>query len=106
MYIKVLNYGFQVLNPTTKKATALVNAFILSNHNNKSLYDVYEKPSYKKSNALDFCKRMKMDLGGINEHITSFNTFSFCYGFTFICDNKLSLAYITPYNNYLIPLEK
>lgn len=102
MYIKVKNYGFQVVNPKTKKGTELLENYYYRNYGKSELYQVYGKNSDAKQNALDYCKMMQYELNGYDGHITTYNTFVFCYAFTFICDGVRKIAYITPTNNYII----
>ena len=63
-----------------------------------TLYDVYDRPSYRKEKAWDYCRELCRKYHGTNLHIVGHNTCTFSVSFD-IGDN---VAYITAANNYLI----
>ena len=63
-----------------------------------TLYEVYDRPSYMKEKAWDYCKNLCKKYHGTNLHIVGHNTCTFSAAFN-IGDK---VAYITHANNYLI----
>lgn len=63
-----------------------------------TLYEVYDKPSYRKEQAWEYCRNLCKKYNGTNLHIVGHNTCTFSVSFN-IGDK---VAYITNANNYLI----
>ena len=65
------------------------------------LWQAYEKPSYNKQNAFNYCKKLQADNNGYNLRIIGFNCHNFSVGFMFEKDGKKHFAYITKtYDRY------
>lgn len=81
-----------------------------NNSNDRELYHVYNNYSRAKVNAFEYCKEKQYQMHGYDGRITSHNSQVFCYGFLY--DETIEetgeiiqhLYYITPYNEYDIPL--
>ena len=104
MYTNINGYTFKVINPLTKKSIELNHSY--QDATDISLRDAYQNYSAGKENAFDYCMSMKIALNGKSGYITSHNTFTFCYAFTFEHPETgvLTLAYITPSHNYITDL--
>ena len=63
-----------------------------------SLYEVYDRPSYRKEKAWGYCKDLCRKYNGTNLHIVGHNSSFFSVSF----DIGDKVAYITHANNYLI----
>ena len=63
-----------------------------------TLYNVYDRPSYRKEKAWVYCKNLCRKYHGTNLHVVGHNTCTFSVSFE-IGDK---VAYITAANNYLI----
>ena len=63
-----------------------------------TLYEVYDKPSYRKEKAWEYCKYLCKKYNGTNLHIVGHN----CNFFTVSFNIGDKVAYITAANNYLI----
>jgi len=68
---------------TNNERTAIANITTYNYSTNYSIYDAYERPSRKKVNAWDYCKKLCEKYKGSNLKVVSFNTFIFTAGFTF-----------------------
>ena len=93
--------GFTKLNKNTKKAQNLICNFVMAK--NYALWQIYDKPSKKKSNAYNYwlnfygkCKTSK------NFCIPTYNAQIFTIAFTI--NKNTQLVYITPTNKYIIEL--
>lgn len=65
-----------------------------------SLFELYDKPSKAKWDALDYCKSLMRELKGSGLKILGGNIFAFSVGFTFPDENgNKCFAYITRDNN-------
>ena len=91
------------LNKNTKKAKQLIDNYERAT-NNGELYQVYNNYSCYKERAINYCKTLQKTNNGKNGKITSFNSQIFTYAFVSENDNKTTLYYITPNNEYIIEL--
>ena len=60
-----------------------------------SLCECYDKPSWNKIEAWEYCKRLCNVCNGKGLKILGYNTCTFSVGFTFIYEDKKYFAYIT-----------
>lgn len=86
---------------TKKKDQRIARANAEYAYNNRrwtheDLYYAYERPSYAKQRAWQYCKDLRNELGGWDMLVSSHNTFSFSVVFKFLDeDGRLCYAYIT-----------
>ena len=87
---------FTLISKESKKGEQLMeNAKRVDGY---TLYDVYDRPSYMKEKAWEYCKNLCRKYNGTNLHIVGHNTCTFTVSFK-IGDK---VADITRDNNYLI----
>ena len=70
------------------------NNYLRSN-NGSNLYYCYDKPSYNKVRAMQYCEDLMNEYNGTNLAIIGYNTTQFSVGFLFDKDGKNYFAYIT-----------
>ena len=87
------------LNKNTQKAQGFIWEYVRSEKHD--LYDCYNKHSFEKKRAFDYCINKQNEMDGNNGRILSYNTFVFTYAFM-TDDNKLIV--ICPINEYEIQL--
>lgn len=71
---------------------------ILFNYENSYLYDIwqcYERPSYRKVRAYEYCKNLCAEMNGWGFTIISYNTCMFSIGFKYKKDGKTMFHYET-----------
>lgn len=79
------------------------NAYIRYLHSkyDNNLYNCYDKPSYNKVRALEYCNQLMRDKNGFSLKIIGYNCMQFSVGFQFIENDKQCFAYITKsYDKY------
>lgn len=62
---------------------------------NRTLYDVYKKPSNAKRRAWEYCRRLCDEYKGHDLHVVSYNVYMFTASFDCIVDGKSHYMYIT-----------
>jgi len=87
------------LNPNTKKARNLLNAYVWAKPAALRLMDAYDRPSRAKSEAWMHCVELCDRMGGYALCIVGHNTTTFSAAFEY----ENGLVYITKQNTYLIP---
>lgn len=88
---------FEDLSRTTKKAGGFIANY--RNNMNQSLYDVYQKPSFRKVKIFDaLCKQLKQEANAYNFTVVSGGSGYF----TMACENDTHYFYITFSHNYRI----
>lgn len=70
-----------------------------------TLDDVYGRCSRAKENAYEYCRAREREFNSYNGVITGYNTCTFSYGFTGLCEGKKYFVYITKDHDYAIALE-
>ncbi len=66
------------------------------------LHNVYDRWSWAKENAFDYCVSLKEKFDGLCGYICSHNTCMFTFAFTCMLEGKRYLVYITKENNYIM----
>ena len=67
-----------------------------------TLRDCYDRPSYAKENAFNYCRELVNDYQGRQGRIISYNLFQFTYGFIGKINGKDAFFYITKeYDRYI-----
>ena len=97
--ITILGYVFSLIKEDTKRASNVLACASIDE--GACLWSVYGRNSEAKSDAMDECVNMELNLNGTNGHIASHNTFQFTYAFTFDYKGKNYTALITRDNKYL-----
>ena len=69
------------------------------------IFDAYDRPSYRKVNAFEYCKDLMHQYNGHGLKITGFNTCTFSAAFVGVVEGVKHLFYITPSYDYIYPLE-
>lgn len=89
-----------------KSTKALRDAYWKYNKSNyNGIYDAYDRPSYAKVKAWEYCRDLCENLKGSNLKVVGFNMFKFSAGFTFNMDNKKYFMYITDTSDRAVEVE-
>ena len=92
----------------TKKQLGMFNSYSYAMKAPKTdLWQVYEKFSYNKQKAMDYCKELQYRLGGYAGTIVGHSSHFFSYAFRYF-DNDIKkecLCYCTHANDYKFPID-
>lgn len=67
----------------------------LHSTNGSSLYNCYNKPSYAKQKAMEYCENLCKEHNGYDLTIIGYNCMTFSVGFMYYKDNHNYFVYIT-----------
>ena len=87
---------YETIKKTTKKGETVKAR--CNYYEGRTLYDVYNKPSYRKQAIYDAWLKEAYYIGARNFHITSHNSQVFCLGF----ETDTHYYHITPMHNYRV----
>ena len=88
----------------TKQNEGLYNNYCNTNY--ATIWEAYDRPSYNKERAYEWCMDDARKHDGYDIRIPTRNTFHFTFAFRYMADGKERLRYHTPMNVYDFELEK
>ena len=91
------------IKSTTQRGQQMCRAYKWSNKYN--IHSAYDRPSLRKINAWEYCKKLCEENNGYGLKITGHNTCTFSAGFLFNKDGSTYLCYITPSYDYVVLYE-
>lgn len=102
-HINLAGINYRVVKKESKLGQEIIRKY--EDFEGVTLWDVYERFSFRKESAFRWCSQRMSDLKGYGLVITSHNTSQFTRAFEFIFCEQKHIAYFTRDNNYIVCLE-